>query len=158
MVKIVPRHPALHPTALCERARLAVSTRADGEPGPGTDVLGAHLAACEPCRRFALACLGASPELVDLVRPLRLRPARRAPPELQDLLRCTSGGAAVRLPAVVAIGRRHRWDVRRALSWAATAVPAGAFAVMLPVTFSHAPAVAPSHVATPCTIELEAHR
>lgn len=139
----------------CDRVRLAVSSRADGEPAGDPGALDAHLAACAPCRRFAMACVGATPELVDVVRPLRLRTARPVPAGLMDLLR-TDPGARSRRQATDAGGGPHRWDVRRALSWAAAAVPAGAFAVVLPVALSHPPTVSPSHVPTPCTIHLEA--
>lgn len=140
----------------CERARLAVSSQADGESAGDSAALETHLAACGPCRQFAMACLGATSELADLVRPLRLRPARPVPAELMALLH-TAPTARSRRRGVAGLGSRHRWDVRRALSWAAAAVPAGAFAVVLPVAISHPPTIVPSHVLTPCTIHLEAN-
>jgi len=139
----------------CDRARLAVSCQADGEPAMDSAALDAHLAACAPCRRFALACLGATPRLVDLTRPLRLRPARPVPAGLMDLLRARPA-APSRRRAEAGLGAVHRRDVRRALSWAAAAAPAGAFALVLPVALAHPPTVAPSHVPTPCTIDLAA--
>jgi predicted anti-sigma-YlaC factor YlaD len=135
----------------CEHARLEISARADGERMGQTATLEAHLRTCVACRRFDLACRGVRPELVELGRHLGLRPAQVAPAELVELLVASrTAGHSRRLARP---GRA--W--RRPLSWATAAAPLGAVAVALPLALAHPPALAPSHVPSPCTLELTVH-
>lgn len=90
------------------------------------------------------------PELADFIRSLRLRPAREAPAALVELVLSSRGGP------FSAAGRPGRTQPgwRRRLSWTAAALPAGAVAVVLPLSLAHSPAMDPSHVPTPCTLHL----
>ncbi|HEY2429842.1 MAG TPA: zf-HC2 domain-containing protein [Acidimicrobiales bacterium] len=57
----------------CERFRLAISARIDGEdPGVGEGELSRHLAGCAACRAWEASALG-------VTRGLRLRPAEKIP-------------------------------------------------------------------------------
>ncbi len=141
------RRSRKRPDMGCERARLGISARADGERIGPTGALEAHLRACAPCRRFDLACQGARPELVGLGRRLGLHPARRAPADLIELLVAsrTSSGARRRRTAPY-------W--RRRLSWATAIVPSALAAAAFPLAFAHPPTLVPSHTPSACTHEL----
>jgi predicted anti-sigma-YlaC factor YlaD len=86
----------------CERVRLALSARIDGEdPGVAETVVAVHLAGCGACRRFAA-------EAETLHRSLRLRSAD-AVPDLSAPIMASIDGERARLQD------SRRWALRMAL-------------------------------------------